>query len=170
MKKENKQNSKIVNKGFTLIEMLVVVLIIGILAAIALPQYKKAVEKAKLSEVLINLKAIEDSVDRYLLVNGFPNEDTYFKDFGDIELSGGEWNGNAYETTNNDYSIGNWCTKYGCELVAVNKYDDYSSAIIEVYWDHEEKTKRCYTNMTNKGHFICEYLKSFNWEYEDDAW
>jgi len=53
------------NKGFTLIELMIVVAIIAILAAIAIPQYKKFQLKAKTSEAKANLDAIRVCEESY---------------------------------------------------------------------------------------------------------
>lgn len=49
-------------KGFTLIELMIVVAIIGILAAIAIPQYQQYTQKAKFAEVLSTAEAYKTAV------------------------------------------------------------------------------------------------------------
>ena len=71
--------------AFTLIELLVVVLIIGILSAIALPQYQRAVEKARAAEAFVIIRAIADANRRYYLANG---EYTWSLTDLDIEVPG----------------------------------------------------------------------------------
>lgn len=52
-------------KGFTLVELLTVVLIIGVLSSIALPQYMRSIERSRATEAMVSLKALNDAVYAY---------------------------------------------------------------------------------------------------------
>jgi type IV pilus assembly protein PilA len=64
---------KNIQKGFTLIELMIVVAIIGILAAIAIPAYSDYTERAKVSELVTLASACKASVSEYYQAQGtFP--------------------------------------------------------------------------------------------------
>jgi type IV pilus assembly protein PilE len=89
-------------KGFTLIELLVAVLIIGILAAIALPQYQKTVERSKISEAIQLGRRIKDAQEIYYLIEG--KYTSSFEDL-DIDTNFGTLNASKNQITTEKFSI-----------------------------------------------------------------
>lgn len=102
--------------GFTLLELLVVVLILGILSAIALPQYRKAVEKSRAAEAVLLLNYMHKQGVLCFLQQGNCQAKTN-------EEMGIELQGFTCSTENVEGEI--CCNKHWC---LVNNLSDYGDA------------------------------------------
>ena len=65
-----KRSLRTVQKGFTLIELMIVVAIIGILAAIALPAYSDYTKRAKVSEIILAASSARTTVAEAVSAGG----------------------------------------------------------------------------------------------------
>ena len=64
--------------GFTLIELLIVVAIIGLIAAIAIPNLRNAMNKAKQGRTLADMRTIGSALETYSIDNNlYPRSRTY---------------------------------------------------------------------------------------------
>ena len=103
-------------KGFTLVEILIVVVILGILAAIVIPQFTSASESARASSLISQLQTIRSQLELYQVQHG-----------GDYPSLAGGQNSTAWTAMTEEDSDG-----YGPYLqqAPVNPFQD-SSAVNE---------------------------------------
>ncbi len=119
--------------GFTLIELLVVVLIIGILAAVALPQYKKAVEKSRYATLKDMTQSIANAQEIYYMANGVYS--TLFEAL-DVDTPA---NFSTEENDTVDIRVFPWGR---CQLSTSNVYCSNNVLAYQVYYQNSANPRR----------------------------
>ena len=143
-------------KAFTLIELLVVVLIIGILSAIALPQYTITVDKTRLMRLVAMTRSVVEAEEAYYLENG-----TYTKDWDSLTVT---LPGTVNATSKNIMEVpGDWKVRLhmssdgGGTANGLTAFDDKlgNNLLIYAFYEHNGQTNcqgtmACYAKTGNE--------------------
>jgi prepilin-type N-terminal cleavage/methylation domain-containing protein len=95
---------KVRQTGFTLVEIMIVVAIIALLAAIAVPGFLRARKRSQASKILNDLRMIDAAVDQYAIENGkktgdlvsIPDWTNYVKKDSNLFVTGQDLFGHTY--------------------------------------------------------------------------
>ena len=108
--KKMKNIKKQVQKGFTLIELMIVIAIIGILAAVALPAYQDYTIRAKASELVLASSAAKNVISEYALINatiaGITASSVSIQNINQGMVSTVEWDGTYILVHGSDANLG----------------------------------------------------------------
>lgn len=133
-------------KGFTLIEILAVVLIMAVLTAVAMPQYRKSVERARAAEALQMLPVIYDARDRLMTENNYSvssstNRNNMSFSKLDVSFKGAESDKHTWTTENYVYKL--FAASGNSKVSATLRKGPYSGTLFE--YDGESKVTCVYS-------------------------
>ena len=98
---------KKVQQGFTLIELMIVIAIIGILAAVALPAYQDYTVRAKASELILAASSAKNSISEYIITNAaYPPASFTVQNNTSTMVESVSWSGTAIVITGNHTGLG----------------------------------------------------------------
>jgi type IV pilus assembly protein PilA len=80
---------KTMQKGFTLIELMIVIAIIGILAAVAIPQYQNYIARTEVTTSLSDLRGVFNAVEDYVNRTGRMGTLADMEDYTGVDLASG---------------------------------------------------------------------------------
>lgn len=133
------------NSGFTLIELMIVVAIIGVIGAIAMPSYDSYMKKSRRADAKVGLSKLADKQERFYLQN------------------------NTYATSLTDLGITNDLTENGYYQLSVISADN-AGFTLEVDANGGSATGQGGDTTTSAGDCTVMGLTSLNVKTPEDCW